>query len=203
MKKNEFLDKVKEKLAGLSEEDIKKAIDFYDEAINDRIEDGLTEDQAVSAIGTPEDIAEQILMDTPLPKLVKAKAKPNRALRVWEIILIVLGFPLWFPLLLTVAAIGLTIVITIFAVIFSLFVLVLSLAVSGIVLLAATIAAILFGEGVPALLQIGAALICIGLGILLFIPVKALTLWLLELMGRFVKWIKSLFIKGRTKEAIK
>ena len=100
MNRNEFIEAVREKLSGLSEEDINEALEFYDEAISDRIDDGLTEDQAVAAVGTPEEIADKILMDTPLPKLVKAqaKAKPSTGFRVWEIILLVLGFPLWFPL---------------------------------------------------------------------------------------------------------
>lgn len=201
MKKTEFLDEVRARLAGLSEADIKKALDFYDEAINDRMEDGLTEDQAVSAIGTPDEIAQQILMDTPLPKLVKAKTKPSRALKVWEIILIVLGFPVWFPILLTVGVLALTVLIVIFSIIFTIFVVVFAIALSGVLILAASFMMLITGQAVPALIQIGASLVLIGIGVLLFIPVKALAIWLIELAGRFVKWIKGLFIKSRKKEA--
>ena len=42
MNRNDFLEAVRLKLKGLSEEDIKKALDFYEEAISDRMEDGLT-----------------------------------------------------------------------------------------------------------------------------------------------------------------
>ena len=107
------LQAVREKLKGLSEEDINKALEFYEEAISDRMEEGLTEDQAVAAIGTPDEIANQILMDTPLPKLVKAKAKskPKKSFKVWEIVLLVLGFPIWFPLILTAGILALTLVI--------------------------------------------------------------------------------------------
>ena len=42
-----------------------------------------------------------IVKDIPLTKLVKQKVKPNRKLSGLEITLLILGFPLWFPLLLT------------------------------------------------------------------------------------------------------
>ena len=103
MTKKVFIDEVRAKLKGLSEDEISKALEFYEEAIDDRMEEGLTEDQAVAAVGTPEEVADQILMDMPLGKLVKAKSKPDRKYKVWEIVLIILGFPIWFPLLLTAA----------------------------------------------------------------------------------------------------
>ena len=77
MNKKEYLDSIRSKLTGLPEKDIDSAIEYYEEAIEDRIEDGLTEEQAINAVGTPEEIAEKILMDSSIPKLITAKAKPQ------------------------------------------------------------------------------------------------------------------------------
>ncbi len=101
MTKNEFLTQLKGKLNGLPEEDLNNRIEFYSEMIDDRIEEGKTEEEAVSEIGTVDEVVSQIASETPMLKLVKERVTPKRRIRPWEIVLIVLGFPLWFPLLLT------------------------------------------------------------------------------------------------------
>jgi len=199
MNRNEFMDAVRQKLKGLSEEDINKALEFYEEAINDRMEDGLTEDQAVSAIGTPDEIAEQILMDTPLPKLVKAKAKPDRGFKVWEIVLLILGFPLWFSLLITAGCLALAVIIVLAVLVITFFIVVFVLGIVGIVLLVVSILALISGGGSTAVLQVGVAILSMGLAVLLFIPAKAFALWLVEMCGRFGKWVKQKVINSRKK----
>jgi uncharacterized membrane protein len=89
MNKQEFLESIRSQLRGLPEEDIEKSLDYYAEMIEDRVEDGLTEEEAVEAMGTPEEVASQILMDTSFTKLVKAKVNPKKRLSVWAIVLII------------------------------------------------------------------------------------------------------------------
>lgn len=201
MNKQEFLDEVRSRLAGLPEADIDKALEFYEESISDRIDDGLDEEQAVAAIGSPEEVAQQILMDTPLSKIVKANIKTGKQnkIRVWEIILIVLGFPIWFSLLMAFFAIALAIAIVFIALIIVFFAIVLAFGVCGIAGILSSIISLASGNGMTALTSLGVSLILIGLALLLFLPAKAFTLWLIELMGRFVKWIKGLFIKRKNK----
>ncbi|MBQ3573350.1 MAG: DUF1700 domain-containing protein, partial [Clostridia bacterium] len=93
MNKEQFLFELRGRLAGLPLEDIERSLDFYREMIDDRIEDGMTEDEAVAAIGTPADAAAQIVMDMPLPKVVKATAKPKRKLSGAEIALLCITAP--------------------------------------------------------------------------------------------------------------
>ena len=199
MNRNDFLEAVRLKLKGLSEEDIKKALDFYEEAISDRMEDGLTEDEAVAAIGTPDEIAQQILMDTPLPKLVKAKTKPDKGFKVWEIVLIILGFPIWFSLLLAAGLIALSLIVVAAAIVLTFFIVILALGLGGIVLVVASILSLITGGGSTAVFQIGIAIFSMGLAVLLFIPAKALALWIVELFGRFGKWVKLKVINSRKK----
>ena len=247
MNKKDFLDEVRTRLAGLSESDIQNALDFYVEAIDDHIEDGLTEDQAVSAVGTPEEVAEKILMDTPLPTLIKtqaqamsqkqanttdqtaqanqtaqtyqsaqtagmsgnptpvipapAAAQPARKSKLspWAIVLIVLGAPVWLPLTIALGAVALAIVMAIFALILAVVVAVLGAAIGGVVAIFASLVAIVMGEGVHGLVQLAAALILVGLALLLFIPLKAGFIWLIELAGRFAGWVKFKFVSRRNK----
>ena len=199
MKRNEFMEAVRKKLKGLSEEDINKALEFYDEIINDKVEDGVPEDEAVDALGTPDEIAEQILMGMSLPKLVKAKAKPAGGFKAWEIVLIILGFPVWFPLLVAAASIVFALFIVILALVISFFAVVISFGIGGLVLVAASVMALIAGSGASAVYQIGVALMLIGLAVLLFIPAKALALWMVEMCKKFGRWVKLKVINMRKK----
>ena len=46
--------------------------------------EGLSEEEAISGLGTVEQIIDQIADETPLAKLVKKKIKNRRRLRAWE-----------------------------------------------------------------------------------------------------------------------
>jgi uncharacterized membrane protein len=116
MEKREYLDTLRKNLNGMPEKDMEHALSYYSEMIDDRIEDGMSESEAVADIASPEEAAAETLRAIPLHKLVIAKVKPKRALRVWEIVLLVLGSPIWVSLLIAVAAV----VFSIYAVLWSL-----------------------------------------------------------------------------------
>ena len=97
--------------------------------IEDKIEDGMTEENAVSELEPPAEIAKKVLSETSISKLVKAKLKPSRELKGWEIALLVLGAPLWLPLIIAFAAVLLSVYAVIWSVIISLYCIDLSFAV--------------------------------------------------------------------------
>ncbi len=102
MRKEQFIEELKVKLRGLPKEDIEDRLSFYSEMIDDRVEDGLSEEEAIQEIGTSDEIASKVIESTSLTKIVKEKVRLKRKLEAWEIVLIILGFPLWFPLLVMV-----------------------------------------------------------------------------------------------------
>lgn len=194
MNKNDFLTALRERLQGLPEEDISKSIDFYTEMIDDRVEDGMSEAEAVEAIGNVDEIISQILSEVSLPKLVKEKVKPKRALKAWEIVLLVLGAPLWIPLVATVILAALSIYLSIWSVIISLYVVDVTIAVCGIVFLAFAIALLFDGQLVPFGVLTGGGLVCIGLAILLFLGFNVVTKGILWVSKKALLGIKGLFI---------
>lgn len=105
MDKNTFLHELQKRLKGLPEEDLQRTLEYYREMIEDRMEEGLTEEEAVAEIGSIEEIAEPIL-----PNSAKRKMK------AWEILLLIFGFPVWFSLLAAAAAVVISIVVSIYAV---------------------------------------------------------------------------------------
>lgn len=74
MNKEQFKAALYKELSGLEEGDLEKSLEFYTEMIDDRMEEGLPEEEAVASLGEVREIATQILSDTPLPKLVFEKA---------------------------------------------------------------------------------------------------------------------------------
>ena len=99
MTKKEFINELEKKMKGLPKEDIRDRLLFYNEMIDDYVEDGLTEEEAISKIGSSDEIVSKLIKETSLTKIVKEHVKPKRKLKVWEIALIIVTFPLWFPVL--------------------------------------------------------------------------------------------------------
>lgn len=63
MKKNEFLEKLEKGLAPLDGSERRRVLDYYDEMISDRAENGKTEEEAVAELGSPENVVEKILSE--------------------------------------------------------------------------------------------------------------------------------------------
>ena len=101
MTKKEFFELFRQELAGLPKDDLEERVAFYEEIINDKMDEGKSEEQAIAELDSVQTIVEEIARETSLMKLVKEKYKPKRSLRGWEIAMIILGFPLWLPLLIT------------------------------------------------------------------------------------------------------
>ncbi len=113
MKKEQFLRDLSTRLVSLPHADVKRSLDYYSEMIDDRIEDGLSEEEAVKKIGTPAKAAEEILVGLPITTLALARMSKKRSALTTT--LIILAAPIWIPLL----AVAFSVVITIFAVLFS------------------------------------------------------------------------------------
>ena len=52
MNKRDFIESLRAKLLGLPKQEVEERLAFYGEMIEDRKEEGLTEEQAVAAIGS-------------------------------------------------------------------------------------------------------------------------------------------------------
>lgn len=179
MNKQEFLDALRSSLEGLPRKDIEASLEFYGEAIDDRMESGLTELEAVAEIGSVEEVAAQILSEMPLPKLIRARAKGSSS--GWQIALIVLGSPVWLPLLLATAILLLAVYIVVWSVVIVFYALDFTLAAGVIGCLAGTVQPLMQGNFPGAGLALGMGVICAGLAMLLFLGMG----WVSKLGVRF------------------
>ena len=191
MKKLEFIYALREKLRPLPIEDIERYAEYYGELIDDRIEDGMDEESAVRDVGNLDDIVAQILNDTPIPRLVKEKLKKKRKMKVWEIVLLSVGSPIW-----------LTLIITAFAIVFSLYAALWSIVISSWAVFVSLAASSLGGSfvmltagNIPSfLLCLGASLVCAGLAILFFFVSKHAVKGAVFLGRKIILGIKRCFI---------
>lgn len=193
--KQAFLAALRDRLKEIPEADRQGSLDYYTEILDDMLEGGSTEAEAVASLGSVDAIAEQILLDLSLPKLVKAKVKPKRSLRAWEIVLIAVGSPVWFPLLLALGAVVLSVYVVIWAVGVSLYAADLGLAVGALGGVACSVLLFATARPVEALLLLGAGMVCGGLAIFGFFGCNAAAkgiFWLGKIMWR---GIKSCFIR--------
>jgi len=194
MRKSEFLAELKNRLSGLPQQDIEERLTFYGEMIDDRTEDGLTEEEAVREIGTVDEIVSQILADTPLAKLVKEKVKPRHSLHVWEIVLLALGSPIWLSLLIVAFAVILSFYVVLWSVIASLWAVFASLIGCTIGALPAGVAFACGGHVPSGLVILGAGIFCAGLSILAFFGCKVATKGAAWLTVKFPLAIKKCFV---------
>ena len=195
MYKQDFLSALRKDLVGLPENDINRSVEFYSEMIDDRIEEGLIEDEATASLGNISDIVSQILSESSLPKVVMAKMKPNRALRTWEIVLLISGAPLWLPLLLAAIIVVLAVYIVIWSIVISIYAVDLSLAAGGLAGITGLFTYLVHGNLAGGLLIIGAGFVCAGLSILLFLASNQITSGILFLSKKIIQQIKFWFIK--------
>ena len=168
MTKSEFLEALKNALSGLPQEDIDERTDFYSEMIDDKIEEGILETQAVASIGEVEAIVSQIVAEVPISKLVKQKIKRENKLKTWEIVLLAVGSPIWASLLIAFLAVVLSLYISLWAVIISLWSVFVSFVASGFSGLVSGTVFCFTGNRFSGLFIIGAALVALGLGVFCF-----------------------------------
>ena len=196
MDKYDFLLALEARLEGLPEADRQASLDFYSEMLDDLVEGGMTETEAVASLGSPEAIAEEILLEMPLPKLVKAKMKKRR-LSGLEITLLAVGFPIWLPIGIALLAVVFAIYISLWAVVISLYATDLAMAACAPTGILAAV--VLFASGKPtaALLFLGAGLALAGLSILWFLLCNLTAKGMWKLGKLTLRGIKACFIRKK------
>lgn len=193
MNKTEFSDALRRALGKLPSYEVEQSIAFYAEAIDDRIEDGMNEQEAVAALGPVDAIAAQIIAET--PPIPKAIAKANTGSRTLNIVLLAILSPIWVSLALAFIAAVLSIYLAIWAVIVSLWAVVATLLLCapigafGLVWCAAT------GYPLSGVWLFGCGLAGAGMGLFSWFGILAVSKGLVSLTHSFARWVKGLFIK--------
>lgn len=169
MRKNEFLDKLKASLWSMPEADKQRSADYYAEMIDDRMEDGLSEEEAVAAIGNLDDIVKQILQETPRPPAAvkpKQQQKPDQT-KTWLIILLIVGSPIWIPLAASAVSVVVSVYVSLWTVVIALYAVAVAVGAAAIGCFVGMF--FMLGRPVTAMVTLGASLLCAGIGILMIL----------------------------------
>ena len=195
MNKQEFINKLREKLSNLPQNDVEEHISFYSEMIEDRIEDGFSEDDAIKDLGSVDEVASQIIDRIPITHIVKEKIKPKRRMRGWEIALLAIGSPVWFSLAASAFAVIISLYASLWAVVISFWAAFASFgagAVAGVVM---GIGYITMGKVAGAFALFGGAFACVGLFIFAFYGCRELTKITVRIPMLISRRVKGYFVK--------
>lgn len=195
MNKQEFLTQLRKGLSGLPQNDIDERIVFYSEMIDDRIEEGLSEEEAVAQVGSVDEIVAQIIAETPFTKIAKERIKPKRQLKTWEIVFLALGSPIWFSLAIAAISVVFSLYVSLWSVVISFWAVFVSLAACSICGIVASAILAILGKGLAGVAMFSAGLICGGLSIFTFFGCKAVTKGVIILTEKIAVGIKNCFIK--------
>ncbi len=198
MNKQEFLEQLRQGLRGLPWEDIEERLTFYSEMIDDRMEEGLSETEAVAEIGDVREIISQIRADVPLTKIVKEKIKPKSPVKPWVIVLLIIGFPLWFPILIAAIAIILAVYIVFWSVIISLWAVFASFIAGAFSGVYSAVYFLICGKAVTVLSMLAVGLLCAGLAIFMFFACLAATKGVIWLTKKAAIGLKHMLIGKET-----
>lgn len=194
MNQSEFLAGLRARLSELPQREVEERLAFYAEIINDRMEEGISETEAVRELGSLDRIATQIIAEIPFVKIAKEKIKPKRRLGAWEIVLLVLGSPIWLSLLIAAFAVILSLYVVIWSVVISLWSVFVALIASGVGIIVASAIFALIGHGLVGGALIGAGLVCVGLSVFVFFGCHAASKAMLLLTKKLALGMKYCLI---------
>lgn len=195
MTKYEFARALREALEGFPLEDTERSVDFYCEMIADRMEEGLTEEEAVAAVGAVEQIAAQIRSEGALNGSPQ-KSTPEKGVRKgWKVALLIVSSPVWLSLLVAAVAVVLSVYIVLWAAVISLYAAAASCVACGVAGLLGSCVYFSRNNLPGVAFSAGAGLLCLGVAIFLMIgsvkATKALIWFTKKLPGIF----KTCFIR--------
>lgn len=198
MTKEMFLSQLRTALTAENINNTDSLVEYYNEMICDRMEDGMDEEAAVEAMGPIDKIVKDVSWDRPIGTLVKEKvtkshetAKNNGKSVLW-IVLLIIGAPVWMPITLTLLIVLGVIYLIPWILIFVFFIVLASLAIASVACLISFIFNISKLNLALAFVSIGGALILAPLCVALFNPIIWLAHITLRAGAAVLKFIKRI-----------
>lgn len=195
MTRDEFLNRLGELLACLPADQVEETKQFYAEAVADRMEDGMSEEEAVAAMGTPGEVAEATLDDLPAVPRAIARTRRRSTALLW--VLTIVGSPVWVPLLLAFAAVAVTVYVCIWVLALCVWVIAACFGAVGITNLALMTVGVKVGLVPYALVTLGCGIALIGAALLMGAGAWAVSKQIARLSALWAKKTVSPFWKGR------
>lgn len=195
MTRDEFLGRLGELLACLPADQVRETQEFYAEAIADRMEDGMGEEEAVAAMGAPGEVAEAVLDDLPAVPRAIARTRRRSTTLLW--VLTIVGSPVWVPLLLAFAAVAVTVYVCIWVLALCVWIVAVALGSAGIAELLFAACGITIGHFPYALASAGMGLGLVGVALFVGAGAWAASKQIARLSALWARKVASPFWKDR------
>ncbi len=190
MTKNEFTRVLKSKINHLPKSERRKILQYYYEMISERMEDGMTEAEAIDALGNLDELLSEY---APVPK----EPKKGVRLRAWHIIMLIVGSPLWICLVAALLCVMLAFYIVIWALVVCFYAVFAALAASGFACLMASFWA-MFAGGAPYFFMLfGAGAFLSGLAVMWLIVCNLFAKAMAKVTGKTARGVFRFFFKRR------
>jgi len=194
MTRDEFLRRLGELLACLPADQVEETRQFYAEAIADRMEDGMGEEEAVAAMGTPGEAAEATLDELPAVPRAIARTRRRSTALLW--VLTIVGSPVWVPLLAAFAAVAVTVYVCIWALALCVWIVAVALGSAGIAELLFAVSGVTIGHFPYALASAGEGLGLVGVALFVGAGAWAASKQIARLSALWARRAASPFWKG-------
>lgn len=195
MRRDEFLKELARELEGLTAEQVAEAVSFHAEAIDDRIEAGMPEEEAVAAMGSPREAAAGVLDG--LPPVPRAIARTRRLGTVVPWVLAIIGSPIWIGFGLAFLGVALGVYVSIWALALAVWALAGACLAGALVSLLLAACGVAIGHAPFVLAMAGSGLACAGAALLVGFGAWKASALIVRLSLRWVRWVLSPFIGKR------
>ncbi|MDH6364624.1 putative membrane protein [Enterococcus sp. PF1-24] len=170
--------------------EIHQLINYYDEIIQDLMEDGYSEKEAVAKLGSPKKLAKEAA------GIQEVEIDIPRRMSTWVLVLLVIGFPIWGSLLIAFVAVIASFYLVLWCIPFS-------TGLTGVVCTicgaaAAVLSPLLMADTLYlGTMQLGAGAAFFGIGILLLILTFSISGSFLRITKKTFAGLKHAFFKPR------
>ncbi len=189
MNRYEFIEELKVKLKRLPYDEIKNAVEYYEEYFDDAGFEN--ENKIIEELVSPSKVASEIIADFAIKDMQMSKPSVKKGLStVWLVILAIFASPIALP-------IAFAIVVTVFSVVFAMLLIIFSFGIAGLALALGSIVclimsfSIIIREFATSIFFIGVSFLMFGAGIALFTTMVILSkkcfTWLASSLSKFVK----------------
>ncbi len=198
-----FLNQLRDSLRHLPNVEVEKAISYYKEMIQDRVEDGMSEETAVKSLGKIENIVASVEEDIPLDSLLKEKitnkinktSNMSTGLKVLIGLIIILGSPIWLSIFIGIGFVVIGIIIAVWSIYISLNISYGTLLIYALASVVVGIISITSMDILSSIYYFGTSMICLGVFIVLLKPAIWCNKQWFKLNAKPLKWIKKKLIK--------
>lgn len=188
MDKNSFLNRLSRALSSLPQEERKERLAFYEEMIDDRMEEGLSEEEAVASLGSIEELVGKVYLDIGVSQ-PENTAKTHGA-GTWILLILAL------PLLIAVFSVVFSLYAALWSVVISLWAAEVSLVACVPAFLIFGVIQLVLGKSAAGLVMLGAALVLAGLAIFFFFGCHYATKGSAWLTKWLAGQLKKMFTRG-------